>query len=425
MQFLRNTLDKVEHHFEKGGKLESMYALYEMGDTFLFTPGSVTKKGAHVRDSLDLKRMMITVGIALQPVILMAQWNTGNQALSAIASGAPVRDDLQMSLFQAIFGELSASAAADMQTSVIASFVLGLIYFVPVFLATQVAGGICEAGFSIVRKHEINEGFLVTGMLFPLILPPTIPLWQVALGIMFGVIVGKEMFGGTGMNVLNVALTGRAFLFFAYPAQISGDKVWQAVGPDGYSGATWLAKAASADPATITYNGLDSAVMGEGAGMTLSWMDAFLGMVPGSMGETSALACLLGAGILLATRIGAWQTMLGVVVGTALTAIGLNAIGSDTNAMFAMPFWWHMVLGGWAFGMVFMATDPVTSSFSAKAKLGYGLGIGILVVLVRVVNPAYPEGMMLAILFMNLFAPLLDHFVIQANIKRRIARHEA
>lgn len=425
MQFLRNTLDKVEHHFEKGGKLESLYALYEMGDTFLYTPGSVTKKGAHVRDSIDLKRLMISVAIALQPVILMAQWNTGNQALSAIASGAPVRDDLQMTVFQGIFGTLDAAMATDLSTNVVACFLLGLIYFVPVFLATQIAGGLAEAGFSIVRKHEINEGFLVTGMLFPLILPPTIPLWQVGLGILFGVVVGKEMFGGTGMNVLNVALTGRAFLFFAYPAQISGDKVWQAVGPDGYSGATWLAKAASADPATIAYNGLDTAVMGEGAEMTLSWMDAFLGFVPGSMGETSALACLLGAGFLLITRIGAWETMLGVVAGTAATAFALNAIGSDTNAMFAMPFWWHMVLGGWAFGMVFMATDPVTSAYSSKGKLAYGLGIGILVVLVRVVNPAYPEGMMLAILFMNLFAPLMDHFVIQANIKRRIARHEA
>ncbi|MED5374786.1 MAG: NADH:ubiquinone reductase (Na(+)-transporting) subunit B [Myxococcota bacterium] len=425
MQFLRNALDKVAPHFEEGGKFHKLHPVYEMPDTILFTPGTVTKKGAHIRDALDLKRMMITVVLALQPVILMAQWNTGFQALSAISEGAPVRDDFQMAIFQALFGDVSLATAGDLSASVVACFVLGLIYFVPIFLVTQAAGGVAEVAFSVVRKHEVNEGFLVSGMLFPLILPPTIPLWQVALGIMFGVVVGKEMFGGTGMNVLNVALTGRAFLFFAYPAQISGDKVWQAVGADGYSGATWLGKAAAADPATVAYNGIDNAVMGEGAGMTLSWMDAFLGMIPGSMGETSALACLLGAGVLIATRIGAWETMLGVVVGTALTALGLNAIGSDSNAMFAMPFWWHMVLGGWAFGMVFMATDPVTSAFTSKGKLIYGAFIGILVVLVRVVNPAYPEGMMLAILFMNLFAPLIDHFMVQANIKRRAARHAA
>jgi Na+-transporting NADH:ubiquinone oxidoreductase subunit B len=286
---------------------------------------------------------------------------------------------------------------------------LGLCYFLPVFLVTQAAGGIVEVITALVRKHEVNEGFLVTGSLFPLILPPTIPLWQVALGIMFGVLIGKEVFGGTGMNVLNPALVARAFLFFAYPAQISGDKVWTAVQSDGFSGATWLAKAKESTEAFA------------GA----SWWDAFIGTVPGSMGETSALACLLGAGLLIATRVGAWQTMLGVTVGTAVMATIFNGIGSDTNVMFGLPFWWHMVLGGWAFGMVFMATDPVSSAFTSQGKLMYGIGIGVLVVLIRVVNPAYPEGMMLSILFMNLFAPLFDHFVVQANIQRRLARNVA
>jgi len=243
--------------------------------------------------------------------------------------------------------------------------------------------------------------------LLPLTLPATIPLWQVAVGVAFGVIIGKEVFGGTGMNVLNPALTARAFLFFAYPGQISGDAVWTAANNvDGFSGATWLSRAAA------EHNVLDQA----------SWMDAFLGFIPGSMGETSTLACLLGAGVLIATRIGSWRTMAGVVLGTVIVASLLNAVGSDTNPMFAVPFWWHFVLGGWAFGTVFMATDPVSSAFTNTGRLLYGFGIGALVVLVRVVNPAYPEGMMLAILFMNLFAPLFDYFVVQGNIKRRLAR---
>jgi Na+-transporting NADH:ubiquinone oxidoreductase subunit B len=230
------------------------------------------------------------------------------------------------------------------------------------------------------------------------------------VGIAFGVIVGKEIFGGTGMNVLNPALTGRAFLFFAYPAQISGDAVWIAANnTDGFSGATWLGKAAAES----------------GALQGVAWFDAFAGFIPGSMGETSALACLLGAGVLIATRVGSWRTMLGVVLGTVAMSFVLNSFGSDTNPMFEVPFWWHMVLGGWAFGAVFMATDPVSSAFTDTGRLLYGIGIGVVVVLIRVVNPAYPEGMMLAILFMNLFAPLFDHFVVQANINRRLARNVA
>jgi Na+-transporting NADH:ubiquinone oxidoreductase subunit B len=256
----------------------------------------------------------------------------------------------------------------------------------------------------------------VTGFLLPLTLPPTIPLWQVASGVIFGVLIGKEIFGGTGMNILNPALTARAFLFFAYPAEISGDKPWIAAdfaGVDGFTGATWLARATADGPHTLGQVG------------STQWMDAFIGVIPGSMGETSALLCLVGAFILIVTRIGSWRTMLGVVVGSAAMAVFLNTIGSDTNPAFGIPFAWHAVLGGWAFGTVFMATDPVSSAFTDKGRLIYGFGIGVMVILVRVVNPAYPEGMMLAILFMNMFAPFIDHFFVQANIKRRLARNAA
>jgi len=272
---------------------------------------------------------------------------------------------------------------------------------------TALVGGTIEPLFAVVRGHEVNEGFLVTLFLFPLVLPPAIPLWQVALGAGFGIVFGKEVFGGTGMNFLNPALTGRAFLFFAYPAEISGN-VWVAAGPgpDGLTGATWLGDAAASTDALAS----------------MSWTDAFLGLIPGSMGETSALACLLGAVLLLITQVASWRTMLGVLVGTMAFSLLLNAVGSEANPMFAMPFWWHLVLGGWAFGTVFMATDPVSGAYTAPGQLAYGFGIGALTVLVRVVNPAYPEGMMLAILFMNMFAPLLDHFVVRANIRRRLAR---
>ncbi|MCO4770637.1 MAG: NADH:ubiquinone reductase (Na(+)-transporting) subunit B [Deltaproteobacteria bacterium] len=408
MKFLRDTLDKLAPLFEEGGKLHKYEAFFEAPDTLLYTPGKVTKEGAHVRDSIDQKRMMITVVVALLPCVLMAMWNTGRQALLQIDSGAGVwRDDLNTWLYQLVMG-----ASAHDPDNLLHCLLYGGAYFLPVFAVTGLVGGNIEMVTAMLRKHEVNEGFLVTMFLFPLICPPTIPLWQVALGITFGVVVGKEMFGGTGMNVLNPALTGRAFLFFAYPAQISGDKVWTAAesaGTDGYSGATWLARAAEQ----------------AGALEALPWMDAFIGVIPGSMGETSAVAALFGLAVLLVTRVGAWQTVLGVTVGTIGMTLVLNGVGSDTNPMFAMPFWWHMVLGGWAFGAVFMATDPVSSAFTSTGKLAYGFSIGLVVVLVRVVNPAYPEGMMLAILFMNLFAPLFDHFVIQANIKRRAARYAA
>ena len=379
----------------------------------------MTKRGAHVRDAINLKRMMITVVIALQPCFVMASWNTGYQANTAIAAVGEsailsgwTAEGWNTEVFHMVMGMLGITdvMAQHDPSNHLANFLYGMCFFVPIFLVTQAAGGLVEVVTSLVRKHEVNEGFLVSGALIPLILPPTIPLWQVFIGTAFGILIGKEVFGGTGMNILNPALVARAFLFFAYPAQISGD-VWIAADTsvDGVSGATWLAHAA------VDANALDN----------VAWMDAFVGLVPGSMGETSALAVLMGMGLLLATRVASWQTIAGVAAGTVFTSLVLNGIGSDTNPMFAMPFWWHMVLGGWALGAVFMATDPVSSAFTVKGKWAYGFGIGLVVVLVRVVNPAYPEGMMLAILFMNLFAPLFDHFVVQANIKRRLERNVA
>ena len=405
-KLLRNSLDKVAPWFEPGGKLEKLYPLWEAQDTFLYTPPDRTRTGSHVRDALDLKRMMITVVVALVPCILFAMWNTGYQAHKAIAAGALPLETWQTWLYQDALG-LSFSPGNPILCAL-----HGALYFVPILVVTFAVGGGIEAFSAIVRKHEINEGFLVTGMLIPLTLPATIPLWQVAIGTAFGVVFAKEVFGGTGMNFLNPALTARAFLFFAYPAQISGDTVWIAantLSTDAVSGATWLARAA------VEPHALDGA----------SWLASFVGAIPGSMGETSTLCALLGAALLILTGVGSWRTMLGVVVGTIVMATTLNLVGSQTNPFFEVPFWWHFVLGGWAFGTVFMATDPVSSAFTDKGKLAYGFGIGVLVVLVRVVNPAYPEGMMLAILFMNMFAPLLDHFVVQANVRRRMARYAA
>ncbi|MAD59988.1 MAG: NADH:ubiquinone reductase (Na(+)-transporting) subunit B [Myxococcales bacterium] len=399
MKLLRDFLDSQEKHFVKGGRFEKLYPFYEANDTLLYTPGDVTKGKTHIRDSLDLKRLMITVVVALLPAFLMAFYNTGFQANHAIMNQqATPLDTWQTDVYMLIFGN-------DFSDNILQSVFHGALYFLPIFIMTFVVGGHVEVASAIIRGHEINEGFLVSGFLFPLTLPPTIPLWQVALGISFGVILAKEVFGGTGMNVLNVALTGRAFLFFAYPAQISGDSVWIAANmTDGNTGATWLSQAAA---------GGSEALQG------VSWLEAFTGFVPGSMGETSAAAALIGALVLSLSGIGSWRTMLGVALGTAGTVLLFNFVGSDTNLFFNVPFYWHFVLGGWAFGMAFMATDPVTSAFTDQGKWIYGAGIGIMVALVRVVNPAYPEGMMLAILFMNMFAPFIDHFFVQANIKRR------
>jgi Na+-transporting NADH:ubiquinone oxidoreductase subunit B len=406
MQFLKDAHLKVKHHFEKGGKLEFFFPLWEAQFTGLFTPGSVTRTASHVRDGLDNKRLMITVVIALLPCMLMATYNTGYQALLAIAQGAQPIESWRT----VVYGGLGLPF--DFKNP-IACAIYGLLYYGPVVVASMLTGGIIEPLVAMLRKHEINEGFLVTGMLIPLTLPPTIPLWMVVLGTAFGTVFAKEIFGGTGMNFLNPALTARAFLFFAYPAFMSGDSTWIAAnyaGVDSFSGATMLAQAAASGNAALA---------------SASWTRAFLGFIPGSMGETSTLACLMGAVVLIWTGIGSLRTMAGVVIGTIAMATLLNVIGSDTNPMFAVPWYWHAVLGGWAFGLVFMATDPVSSAFTNPGKLIYGGLIGVLVILIRVVNPAYPEGMMLAILFMNMFAPLIDYFFVQANIRRRQARYAA
>ena len=398
MSALRSFLDKQGEMFHKGGKLEKLYPLYEALDTFAYTPGIKATGNTHVRDSIDLKRTMISVVFALTPAILFCLYNTGYQANAAMAANGMEAIGWRADIIRMIGLGFDPG-------NFIHNFVYGALWFFPVFLVTQIAGGTCEVIFSIIRKHEVNEGFLVTGMLYPLTLPPTIPLWQVAVGIIFGVVIGKEIFGGTGKNIFNPALTGRAFLFFAYPAQISGDAVWTAV--DGYTGATMLGQAAAGGMDAITY----------------SWNDAFIGLVPGSMGETSTLMCHLGAGFLIMTGIGNWRIMLSMLLGMVGMSFFLNTIGSETNPMFAVTPEWHLVMGSFAFACVFMATDPVSASMTNTGRLVYGALIGVLGVLIRVVNPAYPEGWMLAILFMNSMAPLIDYFVVERNIKRRMARY--
>ncbi|RWU12852.1 NADH:ubiquinone reductase (Na(+)-transporting) subunit B [Pseudidiomarina gelatinasegens] len=396
---LKNFLEKIEPNFEKGGKYEKWYALYEAAATIFYTPGKVTKGITHVKDSVDLKRIMILVWMMTFPAMFWGMYNVGNQAAMALANGYELADIWQVGLFQLLGGDF---AGAGWGTKMF----YGACFFVPVYATTFIVGGFWEVIFASVRKHEINEGFFVTSVLFALTLPATMPLWQVALGITFGVVIGKEVFGGTGRNFLNPALTGRAFLYFAFPAAISGEQVWTAV--DGFSGATLLGQAAS---------GVDYF-----ADMDL-WWNAFLGNIQGSMGEVSTLMILIGGLALIYFRIASWRIVSGVFVGMAALAFLFNAIGSDTNPMFAMPWYWHLVVGGFAFGMMFMATDPVSASFTNKGKFAYGFLIGAMTVLIRVVNPAYPEGIMLAILFANVFAPLFDHFVVQSNIKRRMARN--
>ncbi len=399
---LRKLLDKIEPNFVKGGKHEKWYALYEAVDTFLYKPSDVTKTTAHVRDGIDLKRMMITVWLCTFPAIFFGMWNIGYQANQVFAA-SPELLQAQDGWRYALTGAL---AGFDVN-SIWANIVQGATWFLPIYLVTFIAGGFWEVLFASIRRHEVNEGFFVTSILFALIVPPSIPLWQVALGISFGVVIGKEVFGGTGKNFLNPALVGRAFLFFAYPADISGDAVWTAV--DGFAGATALS-VASAQGMTVLSE-------------SLSWKEAFLGFMPGSIGETSTLAIFIGGGILVLTRIAAWRIVAGVMIGMIALSLLFNQIGSETNPMFAMPWYWHMVIGGFAFGMLFMATDPVSASMTNTGKWIFGALIGVMVVLIRVVNPAFPEGMMLAILFANLCAPLIDHFVVQANIKRRLARN--
>jgi Na+-transporting NADH:ubiquinone oxidoreductase subunit B len=412
---LRSYIDrKVSPHFHEGGKLERYYVFYEMFDTMLYSPGSVTRTTAHVRDGLDLKRIMMTVWFATFPAILFGLYNTGYQANFQIAENG----------FQPIPGwrtDLVAALAAFDPNSLWANVLHGAVYYVPILITVYLTGLLWEGLFAWKRGHEVNEGFFVTGILFTLIVPPAIPLWQVVLGVSFGVVVGKEVFGGTGKNFLNPALTGRAFLYFAYPAQISGDAVWTAV--DNFSGATPLSLAANGAlnfSAGLTENALTDA--STAATSSLSWMQTFMGGIQGCIGETSTLAIAFGAAFLLITKIASWRIMLGVLLGMIFMSAVFNAAGSDSNAMFAMPWYWHLTIGGFAFGLVFMATDPVSAAMTNKGKLIFGALIGIMTVLIRVINPAFPEGIMLAILFANLCAPLIDHFVVQANVRRRARR---
>jgi len=395
---VRNLLDKYAPNFHKGGKWEKWFALYEAIDTGLFKPSDVTKNSSHVRDSIDLKRVMITVWLATFPTMFFGMWNVGFQANTIMAEMGMLAQEGGRGLFIGMLAGYDPASIWD-------NFVHGAAYFLPIYMVAFIVGGFWEVLFASVRGHEVNEGFFVTSVLFALCCPPDLPLWMVAMGISFGIVIGKEVFGGTGKNFLNPALTGRAFLYFAYPAYMSGDAVWTAV--DGYTGATMLSVAASSGVAALE--------------QSASWMQAFVGTIHGSIGETSTLAILIGAALLLVMRIASWRIMGGVLLGSALLSMLFNSIES-TNPMFALPFYWHWVIGGFAFGAVFMATDPVSAAMTNTGKFWYGMLIGVMVILIRVVNPAFPEGMMLAILFANLFAPLIDHFVVQGNIKRRLAR---
>ncbi|TWU02190.1 NADH:ubiquinone reductase (Na(+)-transporting) subunit B [Stieleria varia] len=430
MKLLRNALDKVHPLFSKGGILEKAYPMYEALDTFLYTPGEVAHGTTHVRDNIDLKRMMITVVMALVPVTLFGMWNVGYQANTAIAQAASVgmgyTGDWHYTIHHFMGFTNDPGNIAD-------CFTLGLIHFLPIYIVCMFVGGHVELVFSVLRGHEINEGFLVTGLLFPLTLPPSIPLWQVAVGITFGVIVAKEVFGGTGRNFLNVALTSRAFLYFSHAGEISGDKVWTAA--DGFSGATALGQMASPpNPDAVAADGITAALTSVnyslGAGDqparwtdSITWMDAFLGNVQGCIGETSTLLCIVGAAILIMTGIGSWRIMAAVIGGVIGTSIFLNLVNVGTNPMMGLPFYWHLVIGGLAFGLVFMATDPVSASMTETGKWWYGGLIGFMTVLIRCLNPAFPEGIMLAILFGNVFAPLIDYFVVYFNVRRRMARY--
>src|SRR5690554_438759 len=399
---LRKFLDRLAPTFEKGGKYEKMYPLYEAVDTGLYSPPNVTQSTSHVRDGIDLKRIMITVWLCTFPAIFFGMYNIGLQANTAIALGnGAVLEGWRESLIMLLGG--GGHDAASLWDNI--SF--GAAYFLTVYATAFIVGGFWEVLFAIIRRHAVNVGFFVTSILFALILPPTIPLWQVALGISFGVVVGKEIFGGTGKNFINPALAGRAFLFFAYLAQLSGNAVWTSA--DGFTGATALGNISESGMQSVIDNGL-------------SWTDAFFGFMQGSMGETSTLALMIGGIVLMVMGIASYRIVAGVMIGMVLTTLLFNAVGSETNHMFAVPWHWHLVLGGFAFGMFFMATDPVSASMTNTGKWIFGALIGFMVVMIRVVNPAFPEGMMLAILFANLFAPLIDHFVVQANIKRRVAR---
>jgi Na+-transporting NADH:ubiquinone oxidoreductase subunit B len=398
--WLRDVLDNIEPHFEKGGRFEKFYSVYEMVDTIFYSPGHVTQTSSHVRDAVDMKRVMTTVWWCAFFPMFAGMYYAGlqaNLAMDAMGVGS-------LEGWRGVLLELVAGYDAD---RIWDCMVYGAVFYVPIYMVVFIVGGIWEVVIATIRGHEVNEGFFVTSILFSLIVPASLPLWQAALGISFGVVIGKEIFGGTGKNFLNPALTGRAFLFFAYPAEISGDAVWTVV--DGFSGATPLGIAALQGMEGVTMTGF-------------TWMDAFLGKMQGSVGETSTLAIFIGGAILLITKTASWRIVAGVMLGMIATALLFNSIGSETNPMFAVPWHWHLVLGGFAFGMIYMATDPVSAAMTNTGKWWYGALIGVMCVLIRVVNPAFPEGMMLAILFANLFAPLIDWQVVRSNVKRRLAR---
>jgi Na+-transporting NADH:ubiquinone oxidoreductase subunit B len=395
---LRNFFDRIEPNFTKGGRYEKMFPIYEMVESLIYTPRTVTSAAPHARSFVDMKRIMTYVVIATIPAILFGLYNTGLQINLAIEQlGADTASGWRIAILMWLGVSLDP-------TCIFSNMMHGAMYFVPIYLVTLVVGGIWEVLFATVRGHEVNEGFLVTSMLFVLILPASTPLWQVALGISFGVVVAKEVFGGTGKNFINPALAGRAFLYFAYPASMSGNAVWTPV--DGFSGATALGLSAAEGHQSLMGHGID-------------WWAAFFGTIQGSIGETSALACLIGLAFLMITKIANWRLVVGAMAGMISFTLLLNWIGSDTNPMFAMPWYWHFVLGGFAFGLAFMITEPVTASHTNVGRYIYGALIGMMAILIRVLNPAFPEGIMLAILFGNLFAPLIDYFVVRVNVARR------
>jgi Na+-transporting NADH:ubiquinone oxidoreductase subunit B len=401
MKSLRHYIDQAEPHFKEGGRYEKWYALYEAVATIFYTPGHVTHHASHVRDSIDFKRIMIFVWACTFPAMFFGMYNIGFQAVETMPQ-------MGVTSLTGWRGDIMEWMGIAYTKDIFNSMFIGALFFVPIYAVAFFVGGFWEVLFASVRKHEINEGFFVTSILFALILPPDIPLLQVALGISFGVVIAKEVFGGTGKNFLNPALAGRAFLFFSYPGDMSGD-VWNII--DGFSGATPLALGSSAVTGQIDYS------------ITQGWWDAFYGFIPGSIGEVSTLMILIGGAFLVYFRIASLKIIISVFVGMVATSLLFNWVGSETNAMFEMPWYWHLVSGGFAFGMMFMATDPVSASLTDKGKFYFGFLVGAMCVFIRVLNPAFPEGMMLAILFANLFAPLIDHFVVQSNIKRRAKRY--
>lgn len=393
MKFLENIIHKMEPKFAKGGKLEKWNPLFETMATFAFTPKLVTQKGAHIRDGVDLKRTMMTVIIAMIPCLLFGIYNTGHFA--EVAKGSAL--------------------AASYWDGFGVKFTSGLVVVLPLLVVSYGVGLLVEFVFGMIRGHALHEGFLVSGMLIPLVMPADVPLWMVAIATIFAVVIGKEVFGGTGMNVVNIALTARAFLFFAYPTSMSGDKVWLAGNEvDGVSGSTALGDLASFMSDKPVFENLDAYTA------KYSLMDSFFGMIPGSIGETSTLACLFGAMILVLTGVGSLRIIASFFAGGYAMGLLLNMVGG--NDYLDLPAHFHLVIGGFAFGAVFMATDPVTAAQTATGKIIYGFLGGVIAILIRVLNPAYPEGVMLAILFMNVTAPIIDHYVIQSNIKRRLKR---